>query len=176
MPPGSKNGGASTDANGGERPVVFQQYFKNGNRTYASQVKVSQTGRKYLVLTEGHRDSKTQELKKHTIYVFDQDLKQFFALLQETVLYLRSAKEPAGPAAGLAAKAVDLAAPGNGRPAKPPITARPPSPPSGNGGRIAATPQKAAIPAKAAATSKSTVRSGTARTSAPRSTTRANSR
>ena len=89
MPLGSKNGGTPPTNGNQERPVIFQKYFKSNNRTYAAQIKLSQIGKKYLVLTQGVRDPETDQLKKHTIFVFEQDLKDFFAMLQETVVYLR---------------------------------------------------------------------------------------
>lgn len=111
-----------------ERPILYQKYFKNGHKTYASQLKLGNNGKKYLVLTEGYRDPDTQELKKHYIRVFESDLKEFFAMLQETVVYLRThkgdsqasiagfvtAKAPESPAptsasAGRAAKAAPTA-------------------------------------------------------------------
>ena len=166
MPLGSKNGDTSTGASSAEKPVIFQQYFKNGNRTYASQVKISQIGKKYLVLTEGHRDPETQELKKHTICVFEQDLKQFFAILQDTVQYLRSAKDPAGAVTGVAVTPVGANTPGNGpaRSAKPPIAAKSSS--NATTARNTVASQKPAMPSKAAAPAKSGMRPSAARPSA----------
>ena len=169
MPLGSKNGDTSTGTSSAEKPVIFQQYFKNGNRTYASQVKISQIGKKYLVLTEGHRDPKTQELKKHTICVFEQDLKQFFAILQETVQYLRSVKDPAGAATGVDGAPAGATATGNGpaRSAKPPLAARSFS--DANTARATVAAQKLPIPTKAAAPAKPSMRPSSARPSAPAS-------
>lgn len=182
MPLGSKNVGTSTGAENGEKPIIFQQYFKNGNRTYASQVKISQIGKKYLVLTEGRRDPKTQELKKHTICVFEQDFKQFFAILQETVLYLRSAKDPATAAVGM----IEKPAPPGGAagPGRPPIAVKPPSAAKENGAKVPVVPQKLPTSTKAPATGKPIMRPGAARpsTGAPatkagyRTGNRANSR
>lgn len=98
MPQGSNDSGKrNTEPAGQEKPVVFQKYFKSGARTYASQIKLASNGRKYLVLTEGVRDPQTDEVKKHYLRVFDQDLKEFFAMLQETVLYLRATKDEPNP-------------------------------------------------------------------------------
>jgi Protein of unknown function (DUF3276) len=92
MPQGSN--GKTPSGNGGlERPVIFQKYFKSGSRTYASQIKIASNGKKYLVLTEGVRDGETQEVKKHILRVFEQDFKDFFAMLQETVVFLRTSKD-----------------------------------------------------------------------------------
>jgi hypothetical protein len=78
-----------------DRPILYQKFFKSGNKTYASQVKLGNNGKKYLVLTEGYRDPDTQEVKKHYMRVFENDLKEFFSMLQETVVYLRTHKDDA---------------------------------------------------------------------------------
>ncbi len=103
MPLGSRSETASSvnGNRGQDRPILFQKYFKSGGRTYAIQIKVSQNNKRYMVLTEGVRDPETQQVKKHTICVFDQDLKEFFAMLQETVLYLRSTRDPGSSVAGM---------------------------------------------------------------------------
>lgn len=137
MPLGGGNGSASAKDGGRDRPVVFQKFFKSGNKTYASQVKVALNGRKYLVLTEGVRDPETQEVKKHYLRVFDQDMKEFFAMLQETVLYLRSAKD--SPASIAATKVEETTA-------KPTPQAKP----AKMDQRVAATPQPAMKAAPAA--------------------------
>lgn len=104
MPTG-RNGATSLDNRGSERPVVFQKYFKSGSRTYASQIKIASNGKRYLALTEGVRDPQTQELKKHVVRVFEDDLKEFFSMMQETVVYLRAKRDAAGEADAAAANA-----------------------------------------------------------------------
>lgn len=133
MPAGGKSSDVPSGSNGQERPVVFQKYFKSGGRTYASQVKIASNSKRYLVLTEGVRDSETQEVKKHIIRVFESDLKEFFAMLQETVLYLRSTKDPGSSIAGVIA-----AKPSTPAQAAPVKASRPPVAP--NPARPAATP------------------------------------
>lgn len=105
MPAGNRNGDTQAGIAGQERPVIFQKYFKSGSRTYASQIKIASNGKKYLVLTEGVRDNQTQEVKKHILRVFESDLKEFFAMMQETVVYLRTnkdVKDPGNTVAGVA--------------------------------------------------------------------------
>src|ERR1035437_821604 len=89
-----------------DHPVLFQQFFKSGSRTYATQVKQASNGKPFLVLTEGKRDPKTNEVKKSKLCVFSEDLTEFFHLLQETAAFLRPLRQQmkdgiplAGPAA-----------------------------------------------------------------------------
>jgi len=91
MPTG-KNGSLPSHGGGQEQPVVFQKHFKAGSRTYAAQIKLGTSGRKYLLLSEGSKNPETREIKHHFIRVHEQDLKAFFSMLQETVVYLRAAK------------------------------------------------------------------------------------
>lgn len=125
MPMGNNNGDTETANTSQDRPVVFQKYFKSGGRTYASQIKLASNGKKYLVLTEGVRDPQTQEVKKHILRVFESDLKAFFAMLQETVLYLRSTKDPGSTVAGLSATkpAIQAQSPAARKPARPAVPA-----------------------------------------------------
>lgn len=119
MPMG-RNSASSLDNRGSERPVVFQKQFKSGSRTYASQIKIASNGKRYLALTEGVRDPQTQELKKHVVRVLEDDLKEFFSMMQETVVYLRAKRDAAGEAdaaAANAAKPIDEAR--SSRPAAP---------------------------------------------------------
>ncbi len=76
-----------------DHPVIFQQYFKSGARTYAAQIKQAGNGRPFLVLAEGKRDSKTDGVRKARIYVFDEDLPTFFRLLQDTAQFLRPLRQ-----------------------------------------------------------------------------------
>lgn len=143
MPIG-KNGQSPSNNGGLDRPVVFQKYFKSGGRTFAAQVKVAVNGRKYLVLTEGVRNPDTRELKKHYIRVHDQDLKSFFAMLQEVVVYLRSNRSndsiagvvATGPAAPVQPQAPAAVA---ARPARTPAAVKPTA-------KVAVKPQATAKP------------------------------
>lgn len=117
-----------------ERPVLFQKYFKSANRTYASQVKLAASGKRFLILTEGTRDPETAEVKKHYLRVFENDLKEFFSMLQETVVFLRANRQ--APAAS------------DSSVAGPPETAeRPRSGPSSSSKKAAAKPPVQGKPA-----------------------------
>ena len=90
---GSSSQRGSGARNNQDRPVIYQKYFTSGARNYAAQIKVGSIVKRFLVLVESVRDEETQEIKKHQIHVFDRDLKEYFAMLQETVLFLRSQKD-----------------------------------------------------------------------------------
>ncbi len=92
--PTEKKGQSVAGVDGQDRPVLFQRYFKNGNKTYAAQIKLAASGRRYLVITEGTRDPDTQALRKQIVRVHEQDLKSFFSMLQEVVVYLRAHRNP----------------------------------------------------------------------------------
>ena len=124
---GSSTQRVSGVRNNQERPVLYQKHFKSGSRTYATQIKVATNGKRYLVLAENVRDDATQEIKKHQIHVFDRDLKEYFAMLQETVLFLRSQKDLSNSTApGLPSKPAVEAIPAR-RPAAAPraVTTKP---------------------------------------------------
>jgi hypothetical protein len=73
-----------------EPRTLFQKYFKSvGPRTYAAQVKEAGNGNHFIVLTEGKRDEKTDELKKHSIYIFSEDFDAFRDLLRDTFAFVR---------------------------------------------------------------------------------------
>lgn len=125
------NGDTLCDNGGQERPVVFQKYFKTGHRTYASQIKLGTNGKKYMVITEGVRDPESQEVKKHVLRVYEADLKEFFAMMQETVIYLRSTKGTTPAAARAAARSAPQTKPAV-IPAPPKAPAKTASPRNGN--------------------------------------------
>src|SRR6188508_1354860 len=67
-----------------EPKILFQKFFKSvGPRTYAAQLKEAGNGNHFLVLTEGKRDEKTNEVKKTKLFVFSEDFNDFFAMVQE---------------------------------------------------------------------------------------------
>src|SRR5687768_11158242 len=71
-----------------EPKILFQKFFKSvGPRTYAAQLKEAGNGNHFLVLTEGKRDEKTNEVKKTKLFVFSEDFADFFALVQETAKF-----------------------------------------------------------------------------------------
>ena len=80
-----------------EPVVLFQKYFKSvGPRTYAAQVKRAANGNHFVVLTEGKRDEKTNELRKSRVFVYGEDFSAFFKLMQEASLFIRA--NPVDPA------------------------------------------------------------------------------
>src|ERR1700752_5232906 len=67
-----------------EPKTLFQQYFKSvGPRTYAAQVKEAGNGNHFIVLTEGRRDEKTDEVKKLRLFVFSEDFDAFKNLMRD---------------------------------------------------------------------------------------------
>jgi len=89
---------ATRPANKGPKPepdVLFQSYFKSvGPRTYAAQVKRAGNGNHFLVLTEGKRDEKTDEVRKTRLFVFSEDFPAFFRLVQEAAVFIRANPVP----------------------------------------------------------------------------------
>jgi len=74
-----------------EADILFQTYFKSvGPRTYAAQVKRAGNGNHFLVLTEGKRDDKTDEIRKTRLYVFSEDFIPMFKMLQEAAQFIRA--------------------------------------------------------------------------------------
>jgi Protein of unknown function (DUF3276) len=89
--PGRTNG-HSLPVNAKPDPIVlFQKHFKSvGPRTYAAQVKELANGNHLLVLIEGKRDPKTDEVRKTRLFVFGEDFPAFFRMLHETAAFLRA--------------------------------------------------------------------------------------
>jgi hypothetical protein len=86
---------SSADAKA-EHEILFQKFFKSvGPRTYASQIKRANNGNHYLVLTEGKRDEKTDEVRKVRLYLFSEDFVAFFRMLHETAQFIRANPVPA---------------------------------------------------------------------------------
>ena len=72
-----------------EPKILFQQFFKSvGPRTYVAQVKEAANGNHFLVLTEGKRDEKTNELRKSRVFLYSEDFVAFFRLMKETATYI----------------------------------------------------------------------------------------
>jgi hypothetical protein len=96
---GSSPRSKSQATSGGEKkpdPIVFQQWFKSvGPRTYAAQMKQAKNGNYYLVLTEGKRDPKTNELIKHSLYLFSEDFRAFLDLMRATAQWITDNPLPA---------------------------------------------------------------------------------
>ena len=78
-----------------EHEILFQRYFKSiGPRTYAAQMKKAHNGNHYLVLTEGKRDTKTDEIRKSRLFVFSEDFVAFFRMLHETAQFIKANPVP----------------------------------------------------------------------------------
>ena len=76
-------------------PILFQRFFKSvGPRTYAAQIKEASNGNPFLVLTEGKRDPKTDELRKSRLFIFGEDFPAFFRMLHETAQYIKANPVP----------------------------------------------------------------------------------
>src|ERR1051325_11427330 len=78
-----------------EAEILFQRHFKSvGPRTYAAQVKKAGNGNHFLVLTEGKRDEKTDEVRKTRLFIFSEDFVEFFRLMHETAVFVREHPVP----------------------------------------------------------------------------------
>jgi hypothetical protein len=79
-----------------EHEILFQQYFKSVNpqKTYAVQLKRAGNGNHYLVLTEGKRDESTGEVRKTRVFVYSEDFKEYFKMLQAAALFIRANPVP----------------------------------------------------------------------------------
>ena len=92
--PNARASAASTAAKP-EPEILFQKYFKSlGPRTYAAQVKRAGNGNHFLVLTEGKRDEKTDEVRKTRLFIFSEDFVEFFRMLHETAKFIREHPVP----------------------------------------------------------------------------------
>jgi len=78
-----------------EPKILFQQFFKSvGPRTYVAQLKEAANGNHFLVLTEGKRDDKTNEVKKSRIFIYSEDFVAFFRLMKETGVFINAHPVP----------------------------------------------------------------------------------
>jgi hypothetical protein len=78
-----------------EAKILFQKFFKSiGPRTYAAQIKEAHNGNHFLVLTEGKRDEATNEVRKTRIFIFSEDFREFFRMLQETAVFIKANPVP----------------------------------------------------------------------------------
>ena len=78
-----------------EPEILFQSFFKSvGPRTYAAQVKRAGNGNHFLVLTEGKRDEKTNEVRKTRLFVFSEDFAAFAKLVDEAFGFIRAHPVP----------------------------------------------------------------------------------
>ena len=146
--PGSNSADGRAEAQ--DHPVLFQQFFKSGSRTYAAQVKQASNGKPFLVLTEGKRDPKTNDVKKSRLFVFSEDWTEFFHLLQETASFLRPLRQqmkdgipPAGLATSPALPKTALQPPAIAM--KPPLPRPTPATSSGTGKTISPPARSVAV-------------------------------
>jgi hypothetical protein len=78
-----------------EHEILFQDYFKSvGPRTYAAQVKKAGNGNHYLVITEGKRDEKTNEVRKTRLFVFSEDFVAFFKMMKGAAEFIKAHPVP----------------------------------------------------------------------------------
>lgn len=92
-PSGPRNAPARPPAEAA--PILFQKYFKSiGPRTYAAQVKRACNGNHFLVITEGKRHPKTNELHKTRLLVFGEDFVEFFRMLHDLAVFVRDHPVP----------------------------------------------------------------------------------
>jgi hypothetical protein len=74
-----------------EPKILFQQFFKSvGPRTYVAQLKEAANGNHFLVLTEGKRDEKTNEIRKSRVFLYSEDFKAFFNLMHDTAKFINA--------------------------------------------------------------------------------------
>lgn len=74
-----------------DHEILFQNYFKSvGPRTYAAQVKKAGNGNHYLVLTEGKRDEKTNEIRKTKLFIYSEDFVEFFKMLKGAAEFIKA--------------------------------------------------------------------------------------
>jgi hypothetical protein len=74
-----------------EAKILFQRYFKSvGPRTYAAQVKEASNGNHFLVLIEGKRDKKTDEVRKTSLLVFSEDFEAFAKLFADANAFIKA--------------------------------------------------------------------------------------
>ena len=78
-----------------EPVILFQEFFKSvGPRTYAAQVKRAANGNHFLVLTEGKRDEKTNELRKSRLFIYSEDFSAFFKLMKASAEFVKANPVP----------------------------------------------------------------------------------
>jgi hypothetical protein len=74
-----------------EPKILYQKYFKSvGPRTYAAQVKQAANGNHFLVLTEGKRDEKTNEVRKNRLFIYSEDFVELFRMLGDTAQFIKA--------------------------------------------------------------------------------------
>lgn len=98
--PGRNSPGGGKPARGprpapADHEILFQKFFKSvGPRTYAAQVKRATNGNHYLVMTEGKRDEKTDEVRKTRLFVYSEDFVEFFRLVKSAAEFVKANPVP----------------------------------------------------------------------------------
>jgi hypothetical protein len=78
-----------------EPVILFQEFFKSvGPRTYVAQVKRAANGNHFLVLTEGKRDEKTNELRKSRLFIYSEDFVAFYKLMKASAEFVKANPVP----------------------------------------------------------------------------------
>jgi hypothetical protein len=74
-----------------EPKIIHQTFFKSvGPRTYAAQIKEVANGNHLLVLTEGKRDEKTDEVRKTRLFIYAEDFPEMFKMLDDARAYIEA--------------------------------------------------------------------------------------
>ncbi len=94
MPATQTRASSASRPGGNSKPdaeILFQKFFKSvGPRTYAAQVKKAGNGNHFLVLTEGKRDEKTDDIRKTRLFVFSEDFPEFFRLMHDAAQFIKA--------------------------------------------------------------------------------------
>ena len=78
-----------------EREEIFSKILRAGRRTYFFDVRSTKAGDYYLTLTESKKftnDDGSFHYKKHKIYLYKEDFKEFSEILNEMTDYIISEK------------------------------------------------------------------------------------
>ena len=78
-----------------EREEIFSKVLRAGRRTYFFDVRSTKAGDYYLTLTESKKftnDDGSFHYKKHKIYLYKEDFKEFSEILNEMTDYIISEK------------------------------------------------------------------------------------
>jgi|TARA_B100001093_G_scaffold256202_1_gene245027 hypothetical protein len=78
-----------------EREEIFSKTLRAGRRTYFFDVRSTKAGDYYLTLTESKKftnDDGSFHYKKHKIYLYKEDFKEFSEILNEMTDYIISEK------------------------------------------------------------------------------------
>ena len=78
-----------------EREEIFSKVLRAGRRTYFFDVRSTKAGDYYLTLTESKKftnDDGSFHYKKHKIYLYKEDFKEFSDILNEMTDYIISEK------------------------------------------------------------------------------------